>query len=101
MLQKLDNEAHGKLKSFMRDRKVSYQLVPPHHLHYQNAAERAISTWKDYFIATLSNTDPHFPLHLWCCLIDQATTTINMLRQSRINPLLSAEAQLNGAFDFN
>jgi hypothetical protein len=40
-------------------------------------------------------------LHLWCRLIRQATTTLNLLRQSHINPRLSAEAQLNGAFDYN
>jgi hypothetical protein len=100
ILQKLDNEAPGKLKAFMRQQAVTFQLVPPH-LHRRNAAEKAISTWKDHFIATLSSTDPCFPLHLWCRLIDQATTTLNLLRPSRINPRLSAEAQLNGAFDYN
>jgi hypothetical protein len=40
-------------------------------------------------------------MHLWCRLIPQATTTLNLLCQSHINPRLLAEAQLNGAFDFN
>jgi hypothetical protein len=40
-------------------------------------------------------------MHLWCLLIPQATPTFNLLCQSHINPPLSAEAQLNGAFDFN
>jgi hypothetical protein len=41
-------------------------------------------------------------MHLWCRLITQATTALNLLRQSHINRrLVSAEAQLNGAFDFN
>ena len=40
-------------------------------------------------------------MHLWCRLIRQATTTLNLLRQYRINPQLSAEAQLNDAFNFN
>ena len=91
VLQILDNEAPGKLKRYMQNNNVTYQLVPPH-IHRRNAAERAISTWKDHFIATLSNTDPLFPLHLWCRLIDQATTTLNLLRPSRINPRLSAKA---------
>jgi hypothetical protein len=99
-LQILDNECPGQLKKFMKQNNVKFQLVPPV-VHRRNAAERAISTWKDHFIATLSNTHPDFPMHLWCRLIEQATTTLNLLRPSRINPRLSAEAQLNGAFDFN
>jgi hypothetical protein len=100
VLQKLDNEAPGKLQSFMRQNDVSFQLVPPRQ-HRRNAAERAIATWKDHFVATLATTDPDFPLYLWCRLIDQATTTLNLLRSSRINPRLPAEAQLDGAFDYN
>jgi hypothetical protein len=96
----LNNEAPGKLKQFMRSQQVAFQLVPPH-IHRRNAAERAISTFKDHFIAALSTTDSKFPLHLWCRLLDQATTTLNLLRASRINPKLSAEAQLNSAFDYN
>ena len=100
VLGTLDNEAPGRLKQFMKNSGMDYQLVPPH-VHRRNAAERAISTWKDHFISILSSTDPNFPLHLWCRLIEQATTTLNLLRPSRINPRLSAEAQLNGAFDYN
>ena len=33
--------------------------------------------------------------------LPQATQTLNLLRRSRINPQLSAEAKLNGAFDYN
>jgi hypothetical protein len=40
-------------------------------------------------------------MHLWCRLIHQCTLTLNLLRQSQINPRLLAQAQLNGAFDFN
>ena len=99
-LQRLDNEAPGLLKKFMHNNQVKFQLVPPH-LHRRNAAERAIGIWKEHFISLLATTDPQFPMHLWCRLIDQATTTLNLLRPSRINPRLSAEAQLNGAFDYN
>jgi hypothetical protein len=100
VLQKLDNKAPGKLQTFMRQNDVSFQLVPPCQ-HRRNAAKRAIATWMDHFVATLATTDPAFPLHLWCRLIDQASTTLDLLRQSRINPQLSAEAQLNRAFDYN
>jgi hypothetical protein len=99
-LQKLDNECSTALKQFMRYNQVQYQLVPPYD-HRQNAAECAIGVWKDHFVAGLSSLDPTFPMHLWCRLIDQCTQTLNLMRPSRINPRLSAEAQLNGAFDYN
>jgi hypothetical protein len=99
-LQKLDNEASAGLKRFMTQQKVQYQLVPPH-IHRRNAAEKAISTFKDHLIAGICSTDKQWPIHLWCRLIPQATLTLNLLRQSRINPRLSSDAQLNGIFDFN
>ena len=99
-LQRLDNEASTLLKNEMTDAGVSWQLVPPH-IHRGNAAERAIRTWKNHFIAGLASTDPNFPIHLWDRLIPQATTTLYLLRSSRINPRLSSEAQLNGQFDYN
>jgi hypothetical protein len=41
------------------------------------------------------------PLHLWDCLIlvPQALFTLNLLHGSRLNPELSAWAQLNSYFD--
>jgi hypothetical protein len=99
-LQKLDNECSTALKQFMRTKNVDFQLVPPYD-HRQNAAERAIGIWKDHFVSGLASLDPNFPMHLWCRLVDQCTQTLNLMRPSRINPRLSAEAQLNGTFDYN
>ncbi len=99
-LQKLDNECPEALKQFMRAEDINFQLVPPYD-HRQNSAERAIGTWKDHFVAGLASLDPNFPMHLWCRLIPQCNQTLNLLRQSRLNPRLSAEAQLNGVFDYN
>jgi hypothetical protein len=96
----LDNEASQKLKDFMRPNKVDYQLAPPH-CHCGNSAERAIPTWKNHFLAGLASTDKKFPIHLWDSLIPQAVTTLNLLRQSRLDPCLSADAQLNGIYDYN
>ena len=95
-LQMLDNECPAGL----RHEGITFQLVP-HHLHRTNSAERAIQTFKDHLIAGITRCDPVLPLHLWDQLLYQATLTLNLLRPSRINPRLSAEAQLNGAFDFN
>ena len=99
-LQRLDNEVSRELKEFMEEKDVDFQLTPTHS-HRRNAAERAIRTFKNHFIAILCGTDPDFPLILWDKLLEQAVMTLNFLRASRVNPRLSAYEQLNGGFDFN
>jgi hypothetical protein len=99
-LQKLDNEVSKELLQFSQDEDIDYQVVPPK-MHQRNAAERAIRTFKNHFISTLCGTDPNFPLHLWDRLLPQTLLTLNLLRASRINPRLSAQAQVHGAFDYN
>ncbi|KAG7340278.1 hypothetical protein IV203_023821 [Nitzschia inconspicua] len=99
-LQLLDNECSTLLKDFMHDQNLDFQLVPPY-LHRRNAAERAIRTFKNHFIAGLCSTDPAFPIHLWDRLLPHAELTLNLLRGSRLNPKLSAWAQLHGMFDYN
>jgi hypothetical protein len=99
-LQRLDNEASQSLKQFMTSEYVDYQLVPPG-VHCQNAAKRAIRTFKNHFNAGLCSTDKNFPLHLWDQLVPQAKLTLNMMRGSWLNPKVSAHTQLNGHFDFN
>jgi hypothetical protein len=76
----------------MQDSDINFQSAPPQ-VHRKNAAERAIRTFKNHFIAGLSSTDPNFPLHLWDRLLP--------LGSSRINPQLSAHAQVHGAFNFD
>jgi len=99
-LQIMDNECPEKLHKIMCNKNIAYLLVPPNY-HRNNPAEKAIGTWKEYFIAGLSSVDPKIPIHLWNQLVQQCITTLNLLRPSTINPRLSVEAQLNGAFDFN
>jgi hypothetical protein len=70
-LKTLDNEASTALKIFFTANDVDYQLVPPH-CHLRNAAERAIRTFKEHFVAGLSSVDPPFHLHLWDRLLPQA-----------------------------
>ena len=78
---------------------MEYQLVPPH-IHRRNASKHAIRTFKNHFIAGLASTDPNIPLSNWCRLQPQAELTLNLLCTSRLNPKLSAYAQLEGTFDF-
>lgn len=101
-LQRLDNECSTAHKKFLHDSDIDFQLlVPSRLLHRRNAAERAIRTFKNHFIAGLCSVDKNFPLHLWDKMLPQAELTLNLLRGSRINPKLSAHAQMNGHFDFN
>jgi hypothetical protein len=99
-LQTLDNEASAALKNFFTANDVEYQLVPPH-CHSHNAAERAIRTSKEHFVAGLSSVDPTFPFHLWDRLLPQAEITLNLLRTSRLHPQLSAAAHFHGLVDYN
>jgi hypothetical protein len=99
-LQRLDNEASLALRNYLTKQGIDYQLAPPH-IHRRNNAERAIQTFKNYFIAVLCSVDPNFPLKFWDKLLPQATLTLNLLRKSRINPRMSAYAQLNEHFDLD
>jgi hypothetical protein len=99
-LQTLDNEASAALKHFFTSNDVEYQLVPPH-CHRRKAAERAIRTFKEHFVAGFSSVDPTFPLHVWDRLLPQAEITLNLLRTSRLHPQLSAAAHFHGLVDYN
>jgi hypothetical protein len=99
-LQTLDNEASAALNNFFTANDVDYQLVPPH-CHVVNAAERAIRTFKEHFVAGISLLDPTFPLHLWDRLLLQAEITLNLLLTSILHPQLSATAHFHGLVDYN
>jgi hypothetical protein len=88
------------LKHFFTANDVEYQLVPSH-CHRRNAAEQAIRTFKEHFVAGLASVDPTFPLHLWDRLLPQAEITLNHLRTSRLHPQLSAAAHFHGLVDYN
>jgi hypothetical protein len=100
LLQRLDNEASLGLRNYLKKQRITYQLAPQN-IHRRNNAEQAIQAFNNHFIAGLCSVDPNFPLKLWDKLLPQATIALNLLRKSRINPRMSAYAQLNGHFDFN
>ena len=96
-----ENQATTLTKAFLKKEGCKWQFVEPNN-HCINAAERAIQTFKNHFISGLSSTDKHWPLQLWDHLTKQATTTLNILRKSRIDPTKSAYEQLNGhKYDWN
>ena len=96
----LDNEVSADLKWAMTKNEIDWQLATPYQ-HRANAAERAIRTFKNHFIAGLSSVHPDFPIKEWDRLIPQAVLTLNLLRNSRVNPKLSSCAYLHGPFNFN
>ena len=97
---RIDNECPKALQRFSRANIRDFQLYQPNN-HHNNQAEKFIETWKCHFLAGLSGVDPNYPLHLWCRLLSQDTQTLKLLPRSQINLQLSAEAQFNGAFDYN
>ena len=99
-INRIDNECSKSLKEIIKNDELEYQLVPPH-VDRRNLTEREIKTLKDHFIAGLATIDPKFPVYLWCRLLPQATVTLNIIRQSRIHPSLSAYQELMGGFDYN
>jgi hypothetical protein len=100
-LQILDNKASAAYKEAITFKwKATFQLVPPD-MHRRNQAERAIHTFKDHFLAILAGVDAAFPPYLWDLLLPQTKLTLNLLRQSTINPRISAWEFFQGPFDFN
>ena len=95
-----DKECSKAIQNYIMSQNVDWQLVEPDN-HQVNAAERAIQTFKNHFLAVLASVDAGFPLQLWCYLLVQAEMTLNMLRTSRRNPSISAYESLNGKFDYN
>ena len=99
-VQILDNEFSTDFKkTIVEDWCATYQLVPPN-LHRRNVAERAIRTFKAYFLAVLAGLYPNFPKFMWDNLLIQTELNINLLRQATLNPSMSTWEYFNRAFDY-
>jgi hypothetical protein len=98
--QILNNQASAAYKTAIETSKMTYQVIPPNN-HQQNMAEKAIQTFKNHFISILSGCAPTMPMHLWCQLLPQVELQLLLLRQSRVNPNMSAYAHLYGQHDYN
>ena len=97
---RLDNEVLGALISTIQQQKMSYRLVPPGN-HRTNPAEAAICGGKAHIIAGLQGAHSSFPEQDWDLALPGAELTYNMVRPSRLNPRISAHAQLYGEYNFS
>jgi hypothetical protein len=75
-------------------------MVPPD-THWQNLAEQAIQTFKSHFLAILEEVDTSFPMTLWDRLVPQVVLTLNLLRQAKADPKMSAYEFVHGKMDYN
>ena len=107
--QILDNMCSARMKLAMEatvladgsTSRMTYELVPPEE-HRRNIAEKAIQTFKDHFIGVLSGCAKSMPMHLWCQLLPQVERQLLLLRQSAVNPGMSAYAHVyQGQHDYN
>jgi hypothetical protein len=66
----------------------------------RNATERAIRTFKERFVASVSSDDPSFTMHMCDRLLPQEEISLNLLGNSRLHPQLSAAAHYHGLVDY-
>jgi hypothetical protein len=100
VLNVMDNKCSKPIKKHIQANKMTIQLVPLHN-HCVNAAEWAIRTFKEYLVTALAPIDMLCPLQLWDKFLPQVELILNLLRFSCHNPLISANQELYGPFDFN
>jgi hypothetical protein len=74
----MGNQATKHIKTFLTKFDCRLHLVEPHN-HCINAAEHAIHTFKDAFIAVSATTDSDFPLQLWDRLTPKIQDTLYLL----------------------
>jgi hypothetical protein len=96
----MDNKCSKAVEKHIRTNRMTIQLVPSHN-HHVNATEQAIRTFKKHFVTTLATVDNLCPLQLWDEFLPQVKLTLNLIRFSRCKPLVSANHELYGSFDFN
>ena len=60
-----------------------------------------MQTSKNHLIAGLFSINTNPPLTFWDRLLYQATTTLNLVRKSRINANIFAHEEIFGIFNFN
>jgi hypothetical protein len=80
-LNVMDNKCSKAVEVHIKANKMNVHLVPPHN-HRVNAAEHAIATFKEHFIAGLVTVNKNCPLQLWDDFLTQIELTLNLLHFS-------------------
>ena len=98
---RVDNELSGTLVDVVQKKfNLTVERAPPHN-HRTLRAERAIQTWKNHFISTLCTVPATFPLTEHDRLVPYAVLTLNLLRESRSQPGVSAWQHIHGPINWN
>jgi hypothetical protein len=100
VLNVMDNKCSKTAKKHIQAKKMTIQLVPPHN-HHVNAAICTIGTFKEHIVTALATVDMLCPLQLWDEFLPHVELTLNLLRFSHHNPLISANQKLYSQFNFN
>ena len=80
VIQRIDNEVSNILITSIKEKNMLYQFGSPHD-HGLNPTERAIQTWKNYFIRNLNGCDRDFLVCKWSDIMHQYKMTLDMLRR--------------------
>jgi len=99
-LNVMDNECSKAVEAHIQSHSMDIHLIPPHN-HHVNAAERAITTFKEHFISALATVDKDCPLQLWDDFLPQVELTLNLLRFLQRDTTKSANEEVNRKFDYN
>ena len=95
---RLDNECSELVKTHVRAASIALEFTPASQ-HRRNKAERAIRSFKNHFIASMSGVDKDSPKDLWSDYDEQIEETLNLLRRGPAGK--SAWEGLFGPRDFN
>ena len=98
-LVRLDNEVSTEPIKTTEDDNLDHQIVSPGD-HQNNPAEPAFKHAKAAFKSVRACTDQAFDARDWDLLSSHTELTMNSLRPSKINPLVSACTMINGQCNF-
>ena len=91
----LDNERSNNFLQHIKQAGIMYEKELLH-IHWCNAAEKVIQTFKNHLIVILSGVNKTFSMHLLDQLLLQTEMTLNMLRATHVKLWVSAYVHLQG-----
>lgn len=92
--------AHDLIKQCHWGTKLAQPKLSPWN-HWYNPIQRTIRGFKTHFIPNRSGADQNYPSNAWDLLLHHVINTLNMLKQSKINPKVSAYMLVKGRHAYN